>query len=339
MRAGRIVLVVVVVTIVAGAGAAYWLGASVPQVMAAKPVRGPAVQAVYATGNVEAAYWAKVTPFAKGRIEEICACEGKKVERGEILARLDDREMRAQLNELKARETFLAEELKRYSRLLERRVISEKSYESAASERAQVLSAIAGAKERLDQRVLRSPMDGVVLRRDGEVGEVVQPGEILFWVGKPRPLRITAEVDEEDIPLVKIGLRALLKADAFPDKVLEGQVDQITPKGDPTNKSYRVRIALPDDTPLMMGMTTEINIVVHEVPDALLIPATAVRNRQVWVVAGGKARRKQVQVGIAGDARIQILSGLGENDLVINNPPAGLVDGARVRALGAGAVR
>lgn len=330
MKAGRILLGIAAV-IAAGGGAAYWFTTTAPEVTVAKPSRGPAVHAVYATGNVEATHWAKVTPLVKGRIEEICACEGKAVKRGFILARLDDREMRAQLNELKARESFLADELKRYARLLERKVVSEKSYQSVASERAQLLSAISAAYERLDQRVLRAPMNGVVLRRDGEVGEVAQAGDILFWVGKPLPLRITAEVDEEDIPLVSEGQTALIKADAFPGQVLRGRVDHITPKGDPTNKSYRVRIGLPKESPLMMGMTTEINIIVREIKDALLAPASALRDGSVWVVDGGKARRRRVKTGVAGDAKVQILGGLDGGEDVIENPPEGLSDGKRVR--------
>ena len=327
----RRILAGLVLLILVGAAALYWTFVAAPEVTVAQPVRGPAVKAVYATGNVEATYWAKVTPLVKGRIEEICACEGKKVSRGDILAKLDDKETQAELNALKAREAFAADELERYSRLLERKVVSSQAYQKVAAERSELLASIAAAYERLAQRILRAPMDGIVLRRDGEVGEVAQPTDILFWVGQPRPLRITAEVDEEDIPLVKIGQRALIKADAFPGQALAGGVDQITPKGDPTNKNYRVRIGLPDDTPLLIGMTTEINIVVKEVADALLVPTNAVRDGAVWVVADGRVTRRPVKLGIAGDARTQVLSGLKPDEAVVQDPPPGLRDGGRVK--------
>ena len=80
---------------------------------------------------------------------------------------------------------------------------------------------------------------------------------------------VTAEVDEEDIARCRPGQQAVIKADAFPGRVLKGQVNEITPLGDPLNKSYRVRVALPDDTPLHLGMTTELNIIVSEQPNAL----------------------------------------------------------------------
>ena len=74
-----------------------------------------------------------------------------------------------------------------------------------------------------------------------------------------------------------------MKADAFPGRALEGSVGQITPKGDPVQKTYRVRIALPDDTPLMIGMTIEANIIIAERP-AVLVPARALRSSLVLVL-------------------------------------------------------
>ncbi len=331
MRVGRTLTVIVVLGALAGAGYAGWLWTRVPAVETARPVRGPAVQAIYATGVVEPVHWAKVTPFLRGRIAKMCSCEGKAVRAGELLARLDDREARAEIAELDAREKFLASEVARYRRLLERRVTSSQAYERATSDHAQVRAAIRAARQRLDDLNLRAPMDGVVLRSDGEVGEVAEPGQVLFWVGKPKPLWVVGEVDEEDIPQVRIGQDVLIKADAFPGRDLAGTVARITLKGDPINKNYRVRIALPPASPLMIGMTTELNVIVRRVQNALLVPADAVTDGRVWLVADDRAHVRNVTVGIRGGQRIEITAGLGETDIVILAPPAGLKDGAKVR--------
>ena len=100
-------------------------------------------------------------------------------------------------------------------------------------------------------------MDGVVLREDGEVGEVVDSNTVLYRIGLPKPLQLVAEVNEEDIPRVQVGQTVLLRFDAFTDQRLTGSVREITPAGDPVAKTYRVRVALPDDTPLMIGMSVE----------------------------------------------------------------------------------
>jgi multidrug efflux pump subunit AcrA (membrane-fusion protein) len=137
-------------------------------------------------------------------------------------------------------------------------------------------------------------------------------------------------VNEEDIPRVAVGQRAVLKADAFPDRVLEATVDSITPKGDPVAKTYRIHLALPEDTPLRIGMTVEVNVIVRVVADALLIPSNALRGGSLFVVEGGVARRRDVKVGIRGAGSTQVLEGLGAADRVIAPFPDDLANGTKV---------
>jgi RND family efflux transporter MFP subunit len=207
-----------------------------------------------------------------------------------------------------------------------------------AAEHLAAQAAIAAQQQRIADLVMLAPMDGVVLRQDGEVGEVVKSDDTLFWVGQPLPLRITADVDEEDIPRVYGGQVALVKADAFPGEVLDGTVIEVTPKGDPVAKNYRVRIGLPANTRLRIGMTVEINIVVEEMRNAVLAPAASLRGvagaRHVFVVDDGVARRRPVRLGIEGRSSSEILAGLDAGEAVIVNPPPSLDDGQRVRVTG-----
>ena len=152
----------------------------------------------------------------------------------------------------------------------------------------------------------------------------------MFWVGEPLPLRVTAEIDEEDIVRLKPGLKALLKADAFPGQALESSVAEITPKGDPVNKTYRVRLALPDDTRLLVGMTVEVNVILREIENALLVPAEALENGHLWVVKEGRAEKRKVSLGAQGVAEIEIQDGVAEGELVILHPGKSLKEGMRL---------
>ena len=297
-------------------------------------IRGPAVEAVYATGTVEPVLWAKVGPKSTGRIAEITSNEGATVKRGTVLARLDDREARANTKQLAVREEFLRDEETRYQELFAKQLISRQVYEKAVSDHEQALESLNAARQVLSDLTLVSPLSGKVLRQDGQVGEIVTNTSVLFWVGESDRLWVVADVDEEDIPRIRLKQRVLIKADAFAGQSLEGTVAEITPKGDPINKTYRVRISLTAGTPLKIGMTTEVNIIVNEVKDTLLAPASAVVDGYLWRVQDGRAYRRDIKTGVIGDQKIQILSGVDEGDKVVLYPPATLKDGQRVRVTG-----
>lgn len=336
MRTSRMLALLAAAALAAGLGWRAWTDRPVDAALAAA-ARGPAVEAVHATGVVEPVHWAKVGPLGTGRIAAILARDGDAVREGAVLARLDDREARARLAELEARERYWRDELGRQSQLADRGFASRDTRDRAQSEFLQVSAAVAGQRQRIDDLALVAPMDGIVLRQDGEVGETVEARSILFWVGRARPLRVTADVDEEDIPRIAAGQVAQIRSDAFPGRALPGQVEEVTPKGDPLAKSYRVRIVLPDDTPLRIGMTAEVNVVVREAAGALLVPATALRGpreaRHAFVAVQGRAQRRPLRVGIEGRAFAEVLDGLAEGEQVLADPPSGIVDGARIRAV------
>jgi RND family efflux transporter MFP subunit len=187
--------------------------------------------------------------------------------------------------------------------------------------------------EKLSDRIITAPIDGVVLRRDGEVGEIAEAGQILFRIGVLKPLQVVAEVNEEDIPRVDVGQTVLLRTDAFLGKRLEGTVREVTPIGDPVAKTYRIKVALPDDTPLKPGMSLEANVITHEKPGALLVPADAMQGTTLFVVEGGRLKKRTVEIGIRGTRAVEVLSGVTENDRVVSPAVTGLVDRQRVRAV------
>lgn len=329
----RTILVLLVLAAALAAGG-WWYANRPAQVAVVTPTRGEAAEIVYASGVVEPRNWAKVTSLVRERIVSVCNCEGSRVEKGDELARLDASEAEASLSELEARHDLAVTERDRVERLVERRVANMSELERAQSQVGQIEALIAGQEARLANYVLTAPNDGVVLRQDAEVGEIAEPGDVLFWVGQPAPLLVVAEVNEEDIPRVEAGQRALLRSDAFPGRALEAKVDSITPKGDPVTKTYRVRLALPDDTPLLIGMSVDVNIVIRVAEDALLVPSVAVNDGAVFVAEDNRARRREVETGIRGTANVEILSGLAAETQVISPYPEEIEDGARIAVEG-----
>lgn len=331
-RRPRLWKVLGAVVLVAAAAATSWWFWRGPAITAARVSRGAAAEIVYATGSVEPETWSRLTPLVRGTIIERCRCEGKAVTAGERLARLDDREAQAALNDLRALEEFDREEFERQAQLLTRGATTPQAHQKAASDLARIRAQIAAQMQRLRYYELVAPMDGTVLREDGEVGDMVEPGTILYRIGLPKPLWVVAEVNEEDVPRIAVGQNALLRTDAFAGKVLPGFVKQITPAGDPTAKTFRVRIGLPDDTPLRVGMSVEANIVSREKPDALLVPANSIIDSSVVVVSNaGRPSLRKVEIGIRGSNNVEILKGVEEGVLVASPATANIRNKSHVR--------
>ncbi|WP_119421940.1 efflux RND transporter periplasmic adaptor subunit [Desertibaculum subflavum] len=324
---GSILLLVAVIA----AAAAWWQFGPV-RVQAVRPQPGPAVEAVYGTGTVEPVVMFPVAPKLAGRLRQLMVDEGSTVREGQVLAELDNRELSASVREWEARVNYSESQYRRAEDLYKNRVGSEAARDQARNELATARASLERARSLVAEMTLAAPVDGVIIRRDGEIGELIQAADPIFWMSCCGALRITAEIDEEDIRRVRAGQKVLVRADAFPDRVFEGRVAEITPKGDAVARSFRVRIALPNETPLMIGMTADTNIVVAERANALLVPATAVSDGKLWLVRDGRAVRQAVTVGVAGDSQVEIRSGIGADDLIVVQPGERLREGRRVSA-------
>lgn len=293
-----------------------------------KPITGPAVRGVYATGTVEASVMIPISSRSSARLMELKVDEGSKVTRGQVLAQLEDDDLRHTLEQLRTREELAKKEYDRNAGLFKQKAVSAEIHDRSRSDWLAAKAATSTAEAQLGYLKLLAPADGTVLRRDGEVGQLITANQPVFWLSCCAPLRISAEVDEEDIAEVQPGQSVLIRADAFPGKVYNGTVQAITPKGDPVARSYRVRIGFNEETPLMIGMTAENNIIIREVKDALLVPADAVKGNKLWVIKDGALKLTPVSVGAKGTTQVEIREGITAEEIVVAKPTANLVEGA-----------
>ena len=303
-----------------------------PAVTTGEVFIAPVSEAVYGTGTVEPERWAKVIPLQRRRLLELCRCEGQAVKAGQVLAKQDDAEEQSALDELQIKQAQLDRDLKRARDSRKKNEISKSELEQQESNFDQAESRIASQKSRIDGLVLRAPLDGMVLRRDGEVGEIVGPTDVLFWVGAPFPKQVVAEINEEEITKISIGQKAYLRTEAFAGKQLHAVVSQITPKGDSTRQTFRTYLRLPDESPLRTGMTVEVNIVFREKQAATLVPVEAVLNNAVQIVRDRKVERVPVTVGIRGSRNVEVTGDVPRGAIVLSPGRADLADGSWVKA-------
>lgn len=304
-----------------------------PPVRVLSPHEGQAIEAVYATGTVEPTIMVPIAPRTAAHLIELSAIEGQVVKRGDVLARLEDSEQQAAISDLTARLVFAGSDFARKEQLLKTRSVSRDVLEQAKSEVDSLSAQLEKAKAQASYFRLISPADGMIIKRDGEIGELISSGQPVFYMSCCAPLRITAEVDEEDIPQAAIGQEVLIQSDAFPDKVYHGKIAGITPKGDPVARSYRVRISFDDPNhPFMIGMTVETNIIIQKIEKALLIPAISIaKKNKVQVVRDGVLKDLTIVPGIQNGEDIQIISGLAKTDQIVVPFDQNLKDGQKVR--------
>ena len=196
---------------------------------------------------------------------------------------------------------------------------------------------LAGAKVRLAQRRLTAPQDAVVLTRNVEPGDAVQPGRTLLDVAVDGPTQLVFQLDERNLASVALGQKARASADAYPAQVFDAEVSYVAPSIDPQRGSVEVRLRVPSAPPgLKPDMTVSVDLAVAARQKALTLPSDAVRDAAspapwVFAVEGDRLVRRPVALGIRGDGTTEVLSGLAEGATVALPDGKSLVAGQRVR--------
>lgn len=303
----------------------------------ASVTRGPAIEAVYATGVVEPSVMLPVAPRSSGRLAALLADEGAAVKKGQVLARMESPDLAHTVDEMRAREHLAQTQYERTQALVAQKFLSPAELDRTRTELDAAQAALRRAQAQLDYNLLVAPAAGTVLKRDGEVGQFIPAGQPVFTLECCAPLRVSAEVDEEDIVRVAVGQKVVLRGDALPGRVFDAKVAEITPKGDPVARSYRVRIDFADpagveSAGVLTGMTMDANIVIARREGVLLVPNRALHGDAVWVVDGGVLRERKVKRGIAGAERTEIVAGLAEGDRVVVSSADGAREGRRAKA-------
>ncbi len=203
---------------------------------------------------------------------------------------------------------------------------------------AQSEASLAAARTKLAYTVIAAPADGVLIARNVERGDVVQPGRTLMTLSPSGETQVVVQIDEKNMGLVAVGQTALVSADAYPDDRIRAELIYVNPSVDPQTATVQVKLRLP--TPpayIRQDMTVSVDIEVARKPDALVLPTTAVHDpltQRAWILVAedGRAVRRPVRVGLRGDGRVEIADGLAPADRVI--PVRAKVEaGDRVRAL------
>ena len=206
---------------------------------------------------------------------------------------------------------------------------------------AQARATLGVAQAKLDQTVILAPVDGTLISRNVEPGNVVQSGKELMALAPEGETQVVVQIDEKNLAQLRIGQHALASADAFPRERFAAVLVYINPGIDALRGSVEVKLRVPKPPGyLRQDMTVSVDIEVARSAGTVVVPADTVRDvgsAQPWVLAvdGGRAVRRAVKLGLKGEGRIEVLDGVAPGDRLISASQAMVGSGQRVRAVSA----
>src|SRR2546421_2296352 len=354
-------VVVLAAVLLATSGA---LGSAVPVRLTpatlVSPMRSGAV--LVASGYVVAQRKAAVASKGTGRLVYLGVVEGDRVRAGQVIARVEDADVKAQLAQAQANVQVSRAELHDAERSLAReRLLSDSGFSSQASldaaearyERvragiAAAEAAVEAAQVALENTVVRAPFDGTVLTKNADVGEVVAPlaasafsKSAVVTVADLRSLQVEADVAESNLEAISPDQPCEIVLDAYPDVRYPGVVAKIVPTADRAKATVQVKVAFRAyDARVLPEMSAKVHFlprptrVAVDTQPVLVVPGTAVAERNgrsvVFVVEAGRAVEVPVVVGRQLGSSVAVREGLHPGALVVDSVGARLRGGAKV---------
>lgn len=330
--------------------------------------RHEVVDHITVVGNLIGEATVDVVPRVAGRVDAILVKMGDRVTRGQPVARLEDRTVREQVNQVRANlevnaatldarqndAKVAANSLERAKASFARGLLSQQGLEDADSRYNSAVSQVTVAQAQLastrarfeelsitltDTTVL-SPVTGFVGKRNLDPGAYAGANTPLITVVDLSTVRMVANLVEKDFKRVERGAEAVVEVDAFPGETFAGSVSRVAPVFDPATRTATMEIEVPNPgARLKPGMYARVRLVAGRNADALTVPRAAVVDiegkRGVYQIEQDVARFREVQTGLMDTERVEILSGLADGASVVTTGSVAIRDGERVQVAGA----
>lgn len=292
------------------------------------------------TGTVTANRDVTLAAEESGVIRALPVAKGSRVSAGQVIARIDDRILRAQVAQARAQADLAKEVADRRSRLFsESNVGSELAVLEARSAAQAAAANLDGLTERLNRTAIRAPVSGILESREVEVGSMVSAGTPVARIIEVNPVKISAGVPERFAGDVRIGTGARITFDVFPGRVFEAQISYVGTAVNPRNRTFPMEVVLPNaGQAIKPEMVANVEVVRRSLRQALVIPQEAlVRVEDGFVVfvvdeSGGRpvARVRQVALGASQRNQVVVEAGLASGDRLIVVGQQQVAEGDRV---------
>lgn len=321
-----------------------------------------------ASGYVVAQRKAAVASKGTGRLVFLGVVEGDQVRRDQIIARLEDNDIKAQLDQAKANLKLAEADLKdaenfykRQKELTAKGLISQQEFETAEARYNRTLAIIdlasaqvTAAEVAMENTLIRAPFDGTVLTKNADVGEIVSPfgasinsRAAVVTMADMTSLQVEADVSESNIEKITLNQECEIVLDAYPEKSYPGFVAKIVPTADRSKATVLVKVGFKEyDSRVLPEMSAKVTFLTRRTDKdedkdkekpILLAPSSATGKRNgrdvVFVVKDDKAVEVQVQLGRKFGDNIEIISGVSSGESIIEKLTEKIKDGIAVKVL------
>lgn len=273
------------------------------------------------TGTIMANEEVELRSEVSGKVTRIFLEEGRPVKKGQLLIKINDSELQAQLKRAEYRYELASDRERRQRQLLEKGGISQEDYDATLNEVNVLKSEMQLIKAQVDKTEIRAPFDGIVGLKYISEGSYISPSTQIATLQNINPVKIDFSVPERYANAVSADdiIRFTVQGS---DRSFEGRIYAIEPKIDTQTRTVQLRALSENrDGLLVPGAFADLELVLKDIPDALMVPSIAVvpelQGQKVYVYEGGKVDVKRVQTGIRTDDAIQILAGLNPQDTVL----------------------
>jgi len=276
---------------------------------------------IFSSGTVQANEVVELSAESSGIITEIYFEEGREVQEGELLLKINDSELQAQKQRAEFRLTLAEQREERQRRLLERGGISQEDYDATLNEVNVLRSEIQLINAQINKTEIRAPFSGIIGLKFVSVGSYISPDTRIASLQEIDPIKIDFSVPERYISRVSVGDQINFTVQGV-DSTFTGEVYAIEPRINTETRTLQIRAISGNSGQLLFpGAFANITLILEEIDNALMIPSISIipglNTQKVFVVEDGLVAEKFIRSGIRNSEKVQVVEGLQRGDTVL----------------------
>ena len=290
---------------------------------------------VYTTGSILANEEVEIRSEVSGKIVKILFSEGGYVQKGDLLVKINDADLQAQLRKAESKVKLVEDREARQKQLAQNQMISQEDYESTLNDLEASMAEYDLIKAQIDKTEIRAPFSGVIGLREVSEGSFVTTSTLIARLQNLSNLKIDFAIPQKYASLVKIGDEIVFRLSGN-DYKYNAKIYAIEPKIDPSTRTLKLRaICRSNYKNLFPGAFANVEVNLKETEQAILLPTVAVvpelKGQSVYLFKSGVVSTQMVELGLREEKRVQIISGLAEGDTVITSGILQIRPGAKVK--------